>query len=380
MNKLGFKALALLSGVSLTLIGAAALAQNAAGQAAPAQPPADYNVSARSDADKALNNPYARDETFYKIPKDLVLGGASGIDIDKDGKSVWLTHRCGTQDYCIGSDATPILKFDATGKISARFGSNMIVYPHGLHVDRDGNIWIADLRTNTHQQGNQSAKIIPGAAPNGAQVIKFSPTGKVLMRLGVPGVYGTDGAHFSQPSAVITAPNGDIFVADGHDSAPSNNRIMKFDKTGKFIKAWGSTGSEPGQLNCPHALALDSQGRLFVADRGNNRIQIYDQEGNLLDSWKQFGKPSGLFIDKNDILYSADSQSGVRQQNAYIRGVHVGSAKSGIVTAFIPDPLGNPTPWFPLRGTTGAEGIAVANGAIIVSQVTPPGMARYTLK
>jgi len=100
----------------------------------------------------------------------------------------------------------------------------------------------------------------------------------------------------------------------------------------------------------------------------------------LLDTWKQFGKPSGLYIDKDDILYSADSQSSVRQQNAYIRGVHVGSARTGQVTAFIPDPLGNPTPWFPLRGTTGAEGIVAKDGAIYVSQVTPPGLAKYRLK
>ena len=362
-------------GAALSLVAGLATAQQAPG-GGQGGAQGDYNISARSDADKALPNPYARDETYFKIPKTMNLGGTSGIDFDHDGKSIWIAQRCGGQDYCIGSDADPIWKFDGQGRLVKHFGKGLITYPHGLHVDRDGAIWVTDVRTNTHEQQGQSAKRIPGAKPNGAQVVKFSPDGKVLLRLGVQGEYGTDSAHLSQPSAVITAPNGDIFVADGHDSAPSNNRIVRYDRTGKFINAWGG----PEDMNCPHALAMDSQGRLFVADRGNNRILIYDQGGKLLDTWKQFGKPSGLFIDKDDILYSADSQSGIRQQNAYIRGVHVGSAKTGKVTAFIPDPLGNPTPWFPLRGTTGAEGIVAGNGAIYVSQVTPPGLAKYTLK
>ena len=387
MARLKLKTALAAVGATLILAEGSASAQPAA-PAAPAVgyagsqgvPPGDYNVSARSEADKALPNPYARNETHFKIPKSLSLGSVSGIDVTRDGKSVWVTQRCGGQDYCIGSDADPIWRFDASGNLLKTFGKGMVVYPHGLYVDRDDNVWIVDVRTNTHEQGNQSAKRIPGAKPNGAQVLKFSPEGKLLLTLGVPGEYGTDNTHFSQPSAVITAPNGDIFVADGHDSAPSNNRIMKFDKTGKFIKAWGKSGEGPEDLNCPHALAMDSQGRLFVADRGNNRIQVYDQDGKLLASWKQFGRPSGIYIDRNDVLYAADSQSSVRQQNAYVRGVHVGSARTGEVTAFIPDPLGNPTPWFPLRGTTGAEGITAAGGTIYVSQVTPPGLVAYTPK
>lgn len=378
MNKVPIRTAATAAVLALAVVAAPAQAQRAQGQQG--VPAGDYNVSARSDADKALPNPYARDETHFRIPKTMVLGGASGIGIDRDGKSVWIAQRCGGQDYCIGSDADPIWKFDASGALVKHFGAGLIVYPHGLWVDRDGNIWVTDVRTNTHEQQGQSAKRLPGAKPAGAQVIKFSPDGKVLLRIGVAGAYGTDEAHLSQPSAVLTAPNGDIFVADGHDSAPSNNRIVRYDRNGRFIKAWGVSGTGPEQMDCPHALAMDSQGRLFVADRGNNRILIFTQDGKLLDTWTQFGKPSGLFIDKDDVLYAADSQSSVRTQNAYIRGVHVGSAKTGKVTAFIPDPLGNPTPWFPLRGTSGAEGVAVAGGAIYVSQVTPPGLAKYTLK
>jgi sugar lactone lactonase YvrE len=135
-------------------------------------------------------------------------------------------------------------------------------------------------------------------------------------------------------------------------------------------------------FDCSHSLAMDSQGRIFVADRGNSLVVIYDQDGKRLDAWKQFGKPSGLYIDKNDVLYAGDSVSSVQEGNAFIRGVHIGSARTGQVTGFIPDVLGNPTPWFPLKGTTGPEGVvADAQGHIFVSQVAPFGqVARYTPK
>jgi sugar lactone lactonase YvrE len=352
-------------------------------------PPGNYNVSLRSDADKALPNPYARDETFFKLPPDRVLGAASAIDIDKDGKSIWVADRCGRykpgQDVCIGSPYDPVMKFDHTGKLVKSFGRGVIVYPHGLYVDPQGNVWVVDVQSNLQRPATKISGpplvAPPGTPPNGDQVVKFSPDGKVLLRLGTPGVYGNDDHHFAQPSDVVTAPNGDIFVADGHDSAPSNNRIVKFDKDGRFIKAWGTPGSGPEQFDCPHGLAMDSQGRLFVADRGNARIQIYDQDGHLLDSWKQFGMPSGIYIDKNDVLYAADTESSVLQGNAFVRGIHVGSARTGQVTAFIPDPLGNPAPWEPLRLTTGAEGVAAdADGTIYAAQVTPVGLVRYTRK
>jgi streptogramin lyase len=373
-------------------VAASALALPAFAQEQPGaagQPKPDYNVSKRSAADIALPNPYARDETFFQWPAGRKLGAISAIDMGKDGKSVWVVERCGGQDNCIGSHVDPVVEFDQTGKVVRQFGADMIVYPHGMYVDKDGNIWATDLQSNVDRPppraGRPPEVVPPDRKPNGAQVLKFSPQGKLLLRIGTPGVYGNDETHLSQPSDVVTAPNGDIFVADGHDSAPSNHRIVKYDKTGKFIKAWDACGREqvPGAnaLDCQHAIAMDSQGRLFVANRGNNRIEIFDQDGKLLDEWYQFGKPSGLFIDKNDILYSGDTESSVRQGNAFVRGIHIGSARTGQVTAFIPDTLGNPTPWFPLRGTTGSEGVAAtADGIIYSAQVTPPGLNKYTKK
>jgi sugar lactone lactonase YvrE len=364
-----------------------------AGDGQPAQirqgvPAGDYNVSARASADEALPNLYARDETFFKFPTGRKLGSTSAIDIDKDGKSIWIMERCGGQDYCFGPNAhvAPIMKFDSKGNFVKAFGADTVVYPHGLHIDQDGNIWISDLASNVDWSSLRNHTAPPNAPvspkPNGADVLKFSPDGKLLMRLGTPGVYGNDEIHLSQPSAVATAANGDIFVADGHDTPPSNSRIVKYDKNGKFLKAWSSCGNNPASmLDCGHALAMDSQGRLFVGNRGNNRIEIFDQDGNLLAEWTQFGKPSGLFIDKNDTLYVADSESSVRNRNSYVRGIHIGSAKTGEVKSFSPDPGNNPAPWNPLRGTTGSEGLAVdKDGILYASSVTPPNLAKYVLR
>ena len=141
------------------------------------------------------------------------------------------------------------------------------------------------------------------------------------------------------PSAVLTAPNGDIFVGDGHGPG-SNARIVKFNSRGDYLMTWGSSGESPNQFHTPHALAMDSAGRLFVGDRGNNRVLIFDQSGNFLDEWKQFGRPSGMFIDDNDLLYVTDSSSSntPRSNPGFEEGIRVGNVRDGRVTLFIEDP------------------------------------------
>lgn len=351
-------------------------------------PIGDYNLSLRSPADQDLPNPYDRDETWLKMPPGKgKLGATSAIDIDRDGKSIWIARRCEVNG-CIGSNVDPVMKFDERGNFVRSFGAGMIVYPHGLWIDQQGNVWVADTASNMDRRGGQPPPA--GVVPNGTQILKFSPEGKLLLKLGTPGVYGQDETHFNQPSDVVTAANGDIFVADGHELTTMQPRIVKYDRTGKFIKAWalctdGKPNAPVGAMlnsDCSHGLAMDSQGRIFVADRGNGRIVIYSQDGQKLDEWRNYGRPSGIHIDAKDVIYTADSTSSVTGGNAFIRGVHVGDAKTGKLTAFIPDVLGNPTPWFPLRGTTGPEGVTVdAAGHIYVSQVAPFGqVARYALK
>jgi sugar lactone lactonase YvrE len=265
-------------------------------------------------------NTYRPDEGWAKQPMGRGFGSTIGLQVDRDGKSMWIYDRCGG-DSCERSKIAPLNKYDASGRVVASLAAGLTTFPHGLFVDKDGNLWITDGRADKNK------KI-------GHTVLKLSPDGKVLMTLGTPGIAGNDETHFNAPSDVAVAPNGDIFVADGHGDG-TNARIVKFSKDGKFIKAWGKEGAGPGDFNVPHGLAFDAAGRLFVADRANSRIQIFDQDGKLLDEWKQFGRPSGLYIDKNDVIYVADSQSSDKLNPGFKQGIRVGNVKDGKVTSFI---------------------------------------------
>ncbi len=314
-----------------------------------------------------LPNPYTTVEGWAKMPEGRTWGATSAVAIDPDGSSIWVFERCG-QNTCAMSDLPAILKFDSSGKLVLSFGAGMFISPHGIDVDREGNVWVTDCACTGGRPPADAARI------KGHQVFKFSPQGKLLLTLGKPaGAKGVD--YFWQPNDVLVAPNGDVFVAEGHsDADTANARILKFSKDGKFIKAFGKKGTGPGELAQPHALAMDSQGRLFVGDRSNNRIQIFDQDGKYITEWAQFSRPSGLYIDKNDVIYVADSESGSVDppHGAWKRGIRVGSAKDGSVTAFIPDPAPNPP------STSAAEGVAAdANGNIYGAEVGPRALKRY---
>ena len=280
---------------------------------------------AQGNNPNAYPNPYQLQENWAKLPPGRTWGSTIGIEIDPDGKSLWTFDRCAALN-CRGSTLDPIMKFDANGVMQIKFGGGLVNDPHGFHVDREGNVWVSDTVAENGK---------------GQTVIKFSKEGKVLMTLGTPGVTGDANSTdaFDQPTDIYVALNGDIFVSQGHGARPTD-RILKFSKDGKFIKSWGKRGNGPGEFDTPHQLAMDSTGRLFVADRGNNRIQIFDQDGKLLEEWKQFGRPSGLYIDRNDNLYSADHQSGDtdgKVNPGFKKGIRVGSAKDGKVAAFIPE-------------------------------------------
>jgi sugar lactone lactonase YvrE len=306
-------------------------------------------------------NPYRTIEGWFHLPAGRTMGSTSAVFVAPSGH-IWVAERCGVNS-CAGSDLAPVLEFDPGGKLLRSFGAGMFQFPHGFWIEKDGSIWLTD------GQGDEG---------KGHQVFKFSPEGKVLMTLGKAGVAGDGPDTFNQPNAVIVARDGSIFVSDGHNAGRGNARVVKFSKDGKFIKQWGGHGSAPGQFEVPHTLAMDSKGRLFVGDRANNRIQIFDQEGKFLDEWKQFGRPSGIFIDRNDTMYVTDSEStdgdGYGHNPGWKRGIRIGSAKDGSVTAFIPDPA-------PGGATSGAEGVAAdAQGNVYGAEVGPKDVKKYTRK
>jgi streptogramin lyase len=315
-----------------------------------------------------LPNPYHTTEGWAQLGR--AWGSTSAVDIDRDGHSIWVAERCGANS-CGASNLPAVFKFDANGALVTSFGAGMFVSPHGIFVDRDDNVWVTDCACTGGRGAPPPSGSVP---PKGHQVFKFSPGGKLLMTLGKAGG-GTGTEYFTQPNDVLVAPNGDIFVAEGHSSSPGSvARVLKFSKDGKFIESWGTFGHGPDDLDQPHALAMDSRGRLFVGDRGNNRIKIFDQDGKLLDTWYQFSRPSGIFIDAKDDIYVADSESGsvAKDRTGWKRGIRVGSARDGSVKSFIPDPNESAT------GTSAAEGVAAdANGVIYGAEVGPRALKRY---
>jgi sugar lactone lactonase YvrE len=321
-----------------------------------------------------LPNPYRTVDGWAKLPDGRPWGSTSAVAVDRNGTSIWVAERCGTNS-CAGSTLPSILEFDAGGTLVRSFGAGMLLTPHGIFVDHSNNVWVTDCACT------RSGSLAPGAAaadtnspPKGHQVFKFSSDGTLLMTLGKAGG-GRDALFFWQPNAVLVAPNGDIFVSEGHAStAGSTARVLKFKPDGTLIKTWGSLGSGPNEFNQPHALAMDSRGRLFVGDRGNNRIQIFSQDGVLLDSWYQFSRPSGIDIDANDNIYVADSESGsvAPTHKDWKRGIRIGNVKDGKVVAFIPDPAENPP------STSAAEGVAVdAKGNVYGAEVGPRALKKY---
>ncbi len=278
------------------------------------------------------------------------MGAVGGVTMDPDGKHVWAVIRCDASaperfgNECLDSDLDPVVKFDLNGNVVKSFGGGLFIWPHGIDVDPAGNVWVTDA---------VSAVRTPRGT-RGHQVIKFSPQGKILMTLGTPGVPGSGRNSFNAPSDVVVADNGDIFVADGH-ADDTNNRIMKFSSNGRFIKQWEKTGYGPGEFRTLHALAIDKRGRLFVADRSNNRIQIFDQDGNFHAMWAQFGRPSGIYFDRHDRIYVADSESDNVQNPDWEMGIRIGDAKTGWVHAFVLFPWGDPN----VIAGNGAEFVAV---------------------
>ena len=306
-----------------------------------------------------LPQPYQTSRSWGRLPAGMTWPAVTAIEPAPDG-SIYVIERC-FQNSCEGRREPPILKYDANGRLLKAFGEGLFVFPHGATVDRDGNLWVTDAR---------------GANGKGHQVFKFDSTGTVVMTLGTAGQSGSTPGLFDQPTDVVVAPDGDIFVTDSHRDG-KNNRVVKFRRDGTYVTEWGRKGTKPGEMSEPHTIAMDSQGRLFVGDRQNNRIQIVDQDGKYLDQWAQFSRPSGVFIDARDTIYVADSESEsvARNHPGWKRGIRIGKVSDGKVIAFIPDPNETAT------GTSAAEGVAAdAEGNVFGAEVGPRALKKYVRK
>ena len=323
-------------------------------------------IGADLQAQSNTTNPFRSQYDWGTLPDGREWGATSAVYPSPDG-NIWVAERCGA-NTCVGSDVDPVLLFDPDGNVLRSFGGGMISWPHGIFVEPDGSVWITDAS-------------IGGAEDIGLghTVMKFSPQGELLMTLGTPGVPGSPPNNLNRPSDVVVSPTtGHIYVIDQH-GAGGENRIVRFDPDGGYLETWGESGYEPGQFHDPHALAMDSQGRIFVGDRSNSRIQIFDQEGEFIAIWTQFGRPSGIFIDQNDIIYVADSESSLApnavmgQRNAgWERGIRIGDARTGWVYHFIPDT--DPG----LGGTSGPEGVAADHeGNVYGAEVGQRRMAKH---
>jgi hypothetical protein len=320
-------------------------------------------------------NPYRVIRDWAKLTQEeRPWGGSNGVAVDRDGKTVWATDRCspGTSPGCLGTKANPVHHFDESGKEIRSFGGGMFVWPHGIHVDRDGNVWVTDASVT----GPDELKKFPGEVPKGSVVVKFSPEGKVLMTLGKPGVRGNPPEALDEPTDVVTDPaNGDVYVAESHMNVEAPNlvgRISVFDRNGKFLRVIGKAGTGPGEFRTPHAVEFDSQGRLIVGDRHNHRIQILTKEGKYIGEYKEFSRVSGVAIDGNDMIYAADSESTPRSHPGWLKGIRIGSLKDGKVTMFVP-PHKTDAP----DGAMG-EGIAVdAAGNVYTAEATVRGVTKY---
>jgi DNA-binding beta-propeller fold protein YncE len=320
-------------------------------------------------------------QNWGDLPMGREWGSTAGIDIDPVDGNIVGYERCGAGNFgsgvpinCDTNPVNPIFKFDRiTGEVLANFGGGLMMTPHGIDVDGEGNVWVTDFAGNAE-------------GTKGHQVHKFSSDGELLMSLGQPGQTGSDGAHFNQPNDVIVGPDGSVYVSDGHngqgmisDQAMDEGRargdtarIMKFNADGTFVKQWGQIGVRHGEFRTPHALEFDSRGRLWVADRGNHRIEIFDQEGNYLESRFTYGRISGLFITDDDMVYAIDSESSPTNHPGWRNGVRVGHIDEDVTRAMIP-PFERENRVY--QGTAG-EGVAVDSDGNVYAAEGPNSLSQ----
>jgi DNA-binding beta-propeller fold protein YncE len=215
--------------------------------------------------------PYRVVPDFFQWPKEWHFGEVSGVAIDSRGH-IFVFQR-----------TTPMLsEFDGSGKFLREIGAGLFTHPHGLRIDAEDSIWTTDDGSHL--------------------VLKLDHDGRPLLVLGRKGVAAEADWLFNEPADVAFDKEGNIYVSDGY----GNSRVMKFDRTGRFLKSWGSYGSKPGQFDLPHTILIDNEERVYVGDRENKRIQIFNAEGKFLKQWTGIGYPYGLCFGPGGHIWMAD--------------------------------------------------------------------------
>ena len=246
-------------------------------------------------ADAQHTQPGAAPRTSHKVvhgwprlPEGIILGQVPGVGVDSHNH-VFVFRRAEnswSDNLTLQTNPSPtVMMFDGgTGNLLASWGEKTFVMPHGLAVDRRDNIWLTDVGLH--------------------QVFKFDHSGKLLLSVGERGVPGPDGSHFNRPTDVATADDGSFYVSDGY----LNSRVAAFSPEGRFLFEWGTKGGGPGQFNVPHGIALDSSGRVYVADRGNARLQVFDKKGKYITEWKgkEVGSPWAVRAATDGHIYVVD--------------------------------------------------------------------------
>ena len=313
-----------------------------------------------------LPNPYRVDDSFrLEMPDGMkALGSVSSVRIGPDG-NVYVFHRC-VDDSCAGhDDINPILEYTPRGRLVRGLGAGAFNWPHGLLVMSDASLWALDAGAVPAANGQRAI---------GSQALHLDKNGTTVAMLGKPGVSAAGRDTLNKPSDIAIGRNGDIFVADGHSGGAA--RLVKFNSHGEYVTECGSRGAGPGQMGQPHALAMDSQGRIFLADRTNNRINIYDQDCRFLTEWRQFGRPSWIAIDAKDTIFVVDTQT-TDGRAGFENGIYIGNARDGRVTGFIPK-IRPRSVWQVRDAGGGAAEESLSDATNMESiAVTPDGSAIY---
>jgi DNA-binding beta-propeller fold protein YncE len=219
-----------------------------------------------------VSRTYRVDPDWPQRPDGLEWDHVPGIFVD-GRQQVWIFTR-----------TNPTVQiFTTSGRHVRSWGTDLFGRPHQIKLDHEGNVWVAD-------QGNHC-------------VMKMTPAGKPLLVLGTRGESGDDRQHMNNPTDMVVSPAGDIFVSDGY----ANSRVLHFDKRGRFVKMWGKLGVRPGEFSLPHAIVMDSKGRIYVADRNNARVQVFNQDGKFLDQWRNIVVPWGFCVTAADEIWVCGS-------------------------------------------------------------------------